>query len=106
MNSKHPILLFNARSVMNKWSEISSVVDLYYPMAVTITESWVSDDHDVTNLFILYNQILFENRVDQWGGGVIWLFRSDVAVSRLSITGYLFLTKCWPLCIRILNIFG
>ena len=49
MNSKHLILLFNACSVMNKWSEISSVVDLYHPMAVAITELWVSDNHDVTN---------------------------------------------------------
>ena len=88
MNSKHLlILLFNASSVMNKWSEISSVVDLYHLIAVAIIESWVSDNHDVANLFILNYQIFFENRVDLRGGVVIWLFRSDVAMSRLSLTG-------------------
>ena len=70
---------------MNTWSEISYIIDQYHLIAAAIAESWVSDNHDIKNLFIFNHHIFFKNTVNQQGGGIIWLFHSEVAVSKLSL---------------------
>ena len=63
------LLLFNARSVRNKWREIVDEVSLSDPDILCITETWLSEDE--TTAFN-YNDLCFFHRCrgDRKGGGV------------------------------------
>ena len=82
------VLLFNARSIRNKFLEFHGIVATEEPEMVAITESWVkSSRRDLEGEFVIPGYHLFlRDRVDREGGGVMLYVKDSIKTSNCNIT--------------------
>ena len=75
-------VLFNARSIRNKFLEFVAMLTLEKPDVVGITESWVrTSDRDFEGEFAISGyQMYHKNRADRAGGGVMLYVRDSLKV--------------------------
>lgn len=84
MSSATSLLLFNARSIKNKWTEIVAIADLNRADIFAVTETWLDSD---SNLFAYNNfTCLYCNRIGN--GGVLLQFSPHFQVEQLSAVDY------------------
>ena len=77
------LLLFNSRSVINKWREICFAIDYYNADIVAVTETWLSAESD-SHAFSYRNYKKFSAyRNQRIGGGVMCLINSEYIVAEL-----------------------
>ena len=78
------LLLFNARSVKNKWLEICQTLDLYKAGLIVMTETWLSNVTD-SNAYTYRNfQKFVAHRTDMRGGGVICMLNSEFNATEIT----------------------
>src|SRR5277367_485801 len=70
------IILINARSIINKSDELISLLELYDPFLLFITETWLKNDIPLDSIFTSDYQIFRKDR-DSRGGGVLIAAKSD-----------------------------
>ena len=75
-------LLFNARSIRNKFLEFVAILTLERPDLVAVTESWVrTSDRDFEGEFAVPGyQMYHRDRTDRAGGGVLLYVRNSLKV--------------------------
>ena len=81
------VLLFNARSIRNKFLEFRGLVATEEPEIVAITESWVkTSNRDFEGEFMIPGyQLSFKDRVGREGGGVMLYVKNSIKITNCSI---------------------
>ena len=81
------MVLFNARSIRNKFPEFQALVATEEPHLVAITESWLrTSDRDFEAEFEIPGYQLFhKDRLDRQGGGVMLYVKDDIKATICSI---------------------
>ena len=64
------MLLFNARSIINKFDELCISLSIFKPGLICVTESWMNDDIEDSLFHIEDYNLLRNDRVGRRGGGV------------------------------------
>ena len=79
-------LLLNARSIRNKLSELKAISAQGNYDIIAITESWINTSKDFVSEFDIpvYN-IIFKERKDKKGGGVILYYRSHLKIEQTDL---------------------
>ena len=78
-------LYTNARSILNKLPELNSLISLYSPLFVSLTETWLSNSFDSSELSI-NNYIIHRNDRLTKGGGVLLAHKQNVLFKTVSHT--------------------
>ena len=80
-------LLFNARSIRNKFEEFVALVATEAPHLVAITESWIrTSDRDFEGEYKVPGYQLFhKDRINRQGGGVMLYVKNDIKATNVSI---------------------
>ena len=75
--SLHDVLLLNARSIVNKFSELDTILQMFNPKILAITETWLNKDIPLN----VPNHIVFrcDRNSDTSGGGVLLSLDANLA---------------------------
>ena len=65
--SQETVILFNARSILRKWSTTCREIDAYQPSVVVITETWFCED--ITKYYTYHDYQKFFRSIPNGGGG-------------------------------------
>ena len=81
-------LLFNARSIRNKFPEFVALVSTEKPDLVAITESWIrTSNRDLEGEFAIPGyQVFHKDRVSREGGGVLLYVKDTIKTVNCSIS--------------------
>jgi hypothetical protein len=81
------VFSFNARSIMNKLSELSAFLSTYDPDCIGITESWLSNDIPNSLIADSCSYSVFRKDRCSRGGGVCVLFKNNknLAISQINM---------------------
>ena len=78
------VILFNARSIVNKWKAICSEISTYFPSIIAITETWLSEELCQYYTYNNYQQIA-KCRIGGRGGGVLMFFAPHLKVVQIAL---------------------
>lgn len=79
-----PVLLLNARSIVNKYDEFLFLISKFKPGLACVTESWLNVDIDDSFLHIHGYCIFRDDRLGRKGGGVCSWVRTSLSPTLIS----------------------